>query len=223
MLVISSTGEILDSGWVAEASILAMLRQTLKLELPRCPHCSVNRPNLSAEAHVRTTNHSGQNHRYWVIYNCANCGGAILTASRNIQDSYGAEVIEQYPTGLRVAEQIPERAKSFLAQSQASLHAPAGAVMLAGSAVDAMLKAKGLVNGSLFKRIDEAETQHVITPDMKDWAHEVRLEANDQRHADEDAALPTEQDAQRVLEFALALAEYLFVLPARVKRGRGGH
>jgi hypothetical protein len=53
-----------------------------------------------------------------------------------------------------------------------------------------------------------------------DWAHDVRLDANDQRHADLAAIPPTFEDAKRCLEFAKALADILFVLPARVTRGK---
>jgi hypothetical protein len=94
--------------------------------------------------------------------------------------------------------------------------------MLTASAVDAMLKAKGLNNGSLYSRIDQAKDDHLITAEMATWAHEVRLDANDQRHADENAPLPNEADATRVITFAQALAEFLFVLPAKVARGRQG-
>lgn len=81
-----------------------------------------------------------------------------------------------------------------------------------------MLKAKGLKEGSLNQRIAEAEKQHLITADMARWAHEVRLDANDERHADEEADLPTPEDADKAVGFALGLAEILFVLPARVVR-----
>jgi hypothetical protein len=91
--------------------------------------------------------------------------------------------------------------------------------MLAASAVDAMLKAKGLKEGSLYSRIDRAALDHVITSEMARWAHEVRLDANDQRHADEAAPLPQQADAKRLVDFALALAQLMFVLPARVQRG----
>ncbi|MGH8128750.1 MAG: DUF4145 domain-containing protein [Gammaproteobacteria bacterium] len=101
-----------------------------------------------------------------------------------------------------------------------SRHAPAGAVMLAASSVDAMLKAKGYSEGSLYSRIDQAASDHLITSDMAAWAHDVRLEANDKRHADSAATLPTSADASRVIDFARALAEFLFVLPARVSLGR---
>jgi hypothetical protein len=54
---------------------------------------------------------------------------------------------------------------------------------------------------------------------MARWAHNVRLDANDERHADENAPFPEIEDAQRCLDFAMALAEILFMLPARVTRG----
>jgi hypothetical protein len=91
--------------------------------------------------------------------------------------------------------------------------------MVSASAVDAMLKARDLKDGSVYSRIDRASDTHLITPDMAKWAHQIRLDANDQRHADEAAPLPTQDDAKRCLDFALALADVLFVLPSRVTRG----
>jgi hypothetical protein len=92
--------------------------------------------------------------------------------------------------------------------------------MLAASAVDAMLKAKGYKNGSLYSRIDKAAEDHAITQEMSQWAHEVRLDANDERHADESADIASPEDAKRAVEFAEALGDFMFVLPARVTRGR---
>lgn len=90
--------------------------------------------------------------------------------------------------------------------------------MLAASAVDAMLKAKGYEDGSLYDRIDKAASDHCITDDMAQWAHSVRLDANAQRHADGDVALPTQDDARRCCEFSEMLGHVMFVLPERVKR-----
>jgi len=92
--------------------------------------------------------------------------------------------------------------------------------MLTASAVDAMLKDKGYKEGTLNSRIDAAAKDHLITSEMAAWAHEIRLDANDQRHADENAGLPNDTDADKVIEFANALAQFLYVLPARVARGR---
>lgn len=131
-----------------------------------------------------------------------------------------SDIIEIWPASQQVHDAIPERARTYLDQAIASIHAPAGAVMLTASAVDAMLKAKGLKEGSLFKRIDTAAANHLITDEMAAWAHEVRLDANDQRHDDEEGVMPAEVDAKKSIEFAMALAQFLFVLPASVERGR---
>jgi hypothetical protein len=130
------------------------------------------------------------------------------------------DITEIYPSGKSVAPSIPERARNYLTQAISSMHAPSGAVMLAASAVDSMLKAKGYKDGTLYTRIEKAAKDHIITEEMAAWAHDVRLDANCERHADESFELPNEADAQRVIEFALALAEFLFVLPERVQRGR---
>jgi hypothetical protein len=133
--------------------------------------------------------------------------------------THNQEVQEHFPHSHKVDEDIPDRPRAFLQQANESLHAPAGAVMLAASAVDSMLKLKGYTDGTLYTRIEKAASEHVITSDMAVWAHEVRLDANDQRHADETAVLPTENDAQRTIDFAAALAEIMFVLPNLVQRG----
>ncbi|QAB15838.1 DUF4145 domain-containing protein [Hydrogenovibrio thermophilus] len=185
------------------------------LVIDRCPHCSVANPNLSAKQQLDTRDHMGANYRVWNVYACERCGGVVTAAS--FADR--GEVVEIYPLPKSIKEDIPERPRSFLQQAIDSLHAPSGAVMLAASAVDSMLKLKGYAKGSLYDRIEKTVKDHVITQDMATWAHEVRLDANDQRHADEEASLPSQADAERVVDFAMALAEILFVLPSRVQRG----
>jgi hypothetical protein len=91
--------------------------------------------------------------------------------------------------------------------------------MLAASAGDAMLKTKKYKEGSLYARINQAAKDHVITEEMAKWAHEVRLDANDQRHTDDDVPLPDAKDAERCIRFAKALAQFVFVLPAMVNKG----
>ncbi|MGC1274788.1 MAG: DUF4145 domain-containing protein [Planctomycetaceae bacterium] len=164
----------------------------------------------------QTSDHANEGQRYWGAYCCATCGGIVIGYSW----AYGMPLSEIWPKPNEVAEEVPQRARRFLEQAIGSLHAPAGAVMLAASSIDAMLKDMGYKEGSLYKRIDKAATEHLITREMAAWAHEIRLDANDQRHADEDADLPSAADAAKATEFALALAQFLFVLPARVERGR---
>lgn len=188
------------------------------LYLERCPHCSIADPHLVVTQHFKTTNHSGKTERLWYIYVCQSCGNVISAWARQA----GLEVIKMFPeTRDLVSEDIPERAQEYLKQAIDSISAPAGAVMLAASSVDSMLKSKNYTDGNLYSRITKAKDDGLITAEMAEWAHEVRLDANDQRHADDTAALPSDDDARKSIEFAKALAEFLFVLPAKVKRGRG--
>ena len=190
-----------------------LLRTTL--DLPRCPHCGVDIPNLAFRGEFGLADHE-KNSKFWRAYSCSRCAG-IVTARA---PGWDQEVIELYPSkNIELGDDIPDRARTFLQEALESIRTPSGAVMLAASAVDAMLKAKNLKTGTLFERINQAANEHLITAEMAQWAHDVRLDANDQRHADENAPLPTPEDAKRVVEFALALAQFMFVLPARVQRG----
>lgn len=193
-----------------------MARLGEQLDLDRCPHCHVDRPTLAQLANYETTDYSGGSRRFWRVYRCARCGGVVTAAS---SAGWGNPVTECYPSATEVDSSIPEKARAYLQQALNSLHAPAGAVMLAASAVDAMLKAKGYKDGSLYARIDKAASDHLITKEMAQWAHEVRLDANEQRHSDESAGLPGSDSAKRCLDFALALGQFMFVLPARVQQG----
>lgn len=185
------------------------------LELERCPHCGIDRPNLSRATRFGTADAGGAE-RVWVGYACARCGGVVFGWHWALSGS-SAEAI--FPPPQVVDEAIPERARTYLAQALQSVNAPAGAVMLTASAVDALLKEKGYVDGTLHSRIDTAAKDHVITEDMAAWAHEIRLDANDQRHADVASQLPTTEDAAQTIEFATALGQFMFVLPSRVRRG----
>ena len=186
-----------------------------QLEIERCPHCNVDKPSLPYTTRFQTQRYDGGGERLWYVYVCNRCGGAILATS----DIAGSAIIAMYPSGTEVDENIPETAKNYLKQALNSLHAPAGSVMLSASAVDAMLKAKGYKEGSLYNRINKAAEEHIITNEMAKWAHEVRLDANEPRHADEKEPLPTEDDARKCVDFVLALGQFLFILPARVQRG----
>jgi len=191
-----------------------------QLLLDRCPHRSVAHPRIDRVMVHETKDYRGRNQRTWSNYACATCGGVLLAVAPS--QPQGSDISHIWPSPQAVAEELPQRAKDYLSQALASIHAPVGAIVTAASAVDAMLKAKGLKDGSLYSRIDAAANNHLITSEMAAWAHEIRLDANDQRHADENATLPAPEDAIKVIEFAKALGQFLFVLSARVERGRKG-
>ena len=186
-----------------------------QLALNRCPHCNVDKPTLAYCGQAETADYTVTRRRLWRFYNCKGCGGVVTAWSYTADGDVG----EVFPSEISVDQAIPEKAREYLNQAINSLSSPSGAVMLAASAVDAMLKAKNLKEGTLYSRIDKATKDHLITNDMALWAHEVRLDANDERHSDENAAMPNTADGKRCVDFALALAQFMFVLPAKVQIG----
>lgn len=190
------------------------LEETLKLN--RCPHCSVDKPNLESIFNTFTTNSDNStNSRRWNIYKCIRCGGVVTAGCNN----NAQEVSEIYPAVVSVNPILPGKVGNYLQQAIESVHSPAGSVILCASAVDAMLKAKNLIEGSLYNRINKAVDDGILTKEMATWAHQIRLDANDERHADYEAIDATTKDALLSIEFAKTLAEFLFILPSKVTQG----
>lgn len=145
------------------------------LPLSRCPHCGVAKPFLDG-SHTLTTG-GGQSERIWRMFVCFVCSGVVLAVCFK-----NAPLIHDIYPSLRVFDaSIPDCAREYLKQAQESVAQPVGSIMLCASAIDAMLKAKGIREGNLYPRVKKAAKEHLITDGMATWAHQVRLNANDQR------------------------------------------
>ncbi len=135
---------------------------TEQLQLPRCPHCKIALPTLKLLSNHTTTNHAGVNARKWGVYCCTGCGGLVTAWAEPTSNM----VQHVFPGILPVDRDIPERPRAYLQQASDSLHAPAGSIMLSASSVDSMLKIKNYIEGSLYKRIEQAAADHLITEEM---------------------------------------------------------
>jgi hypothetical protein len=71
--------------------------------------------------------------------------------------------------------------------------------------------------GTIQKRIDELAARNALTPQLKDWAHVVRLEGNDASH-DEDPY--TQEEADELLSFVELYLTYVYALPGRLEARR---
>ena len=129
------------------------------------------------------------------------------------------DIAGYFPKPREAHVDIPAVARTFLQQAYDTRHAPDAAAVMAGSAVDAMLKEKGYTKGSLYERIDKALTDNILTQGMADWAHEVRLGSNRPRHSDVERPHVSPEEALQSVEFAEALGNFLYVLTARIARG----
>lgn len=189
-----------------------------RLILPRCPHCGIASPLfVPMQSGGPTKEFSKRGTVTWTVHRCQTCGFPTITFT--VPDLPRLDRI--LPGFRRPHNDLPERAQDYLRQAMDSATvAPSGAITLCASAVDAMLKAKGYREGSLYERIDKGTQDRLITDSMAAWAHDVRLDANAERHADDSYRMPLADDARRCIDFVVALGEFIFVLPKRVEEGR---
>lgn len=71
----------------------------------------------------------------------------------------------------------------------------------------------------LEKRIDKLADQHLLTPALREWAHQLRLDGNEAVHGVEDA---TPEHAEQMKALSTLVLTYLFTLPKQVELARGG-
>jgi hypothetical protein len=209
--------------------------------LPYCPHWGTANPasvRLNVGSVPASAGRGGELFErvvLWAMYRCTTCHDVILVESEPTTELPRARLAirRMFPQPPQIAVDIPNPARRYLQDAQSSLHASSASILSSNSAIDAMLKTKGFPrydsNGkehSLNSRINEAAEGGVLTKGMAEWAHAIRVDANDQRHADDNlAALSNEalrRKAEGTLNLAKAIGEFLFVIPAMVEAGKKG-
>src|SRR5262249_26226758 len=120
-------------------------------QLDNCPHYGVANPNLTmlwkSNGWIPRATPGPQ--QMWAAYACVSCGGGLLAKGVDNSSGNNPEIAELIPPTKKAHVDIPEPARTFLQQAYQTLHAPDAAAMVAGSAVDGMLKALGYTQGSV--------------------------------------------------------------------------
>jgi hypothetical protein len=80
-----------------------------------------------------------------------------------------------------------------------------------------LLGDEGKKYGNIRDRIDVLAEKNALTPDLKDWAHEVRLGGNDAAH-DKDPY--SKEEAEELLDFTELYLTYVYTLPGRLNERR---
>jgi hypothetical protein len=115
------------------------------LRIARCPYCGTGRPQIALLSDLQA-----RGNRRWAIFTATCCAGVLLAQGPEgrVTGDPNITIERLYPEAKRAATEIPEPARSYLQQAFETLHAPDAAAVMAGSAVDAMLKHLKLVEGT---------------------------------------------------------------------------
>jgi hypothetical protein len=165
------------------------------LDLENCPQCGVATPLLTQKwygpsLYLNLNERRDQFDGGWSVYLCSKCRRVILARAPDYE-----EIQEILPRQMDLPVEIPGRARRALSEAlKITGMAPSLSILSCARAVEFMLDAKGIAVGTgkiLYGKIEEAAAKQIIIPDMKTWAHEIRLAANGERHPDFDDATPT--------------------------------
>jgi len=149
----------------------------------------------------------------------AHSGQELMSWSKTTT-SAGWDLEDFWPTQTDSAappDAPPQIARNFVQAEEAAARTHREAAGMAYRRVlELTLKDKAPdLKGTLEKRIDKLADGGRLTPDIKDWAHNIRDLGNEATH-DEDE--PTEDDIADMAAFTRVVLEYLYTMPAKVAR-----
>ena len=216
----------MDSWWeLGESSG----NQSDKMEVWRleCPFCR-EQGNFSLAFHGEKKKPNSSKKLNFDVYQCQNCMGYVHVLW-STGESFGAGLYSYrflpWPLDAKrkPSENWPDGMHRFWIQAHDSLVRENydAAIVIARSALLFVVRDKGAKGKTLFDQIDDLANRGVLHPMMKDWAHEVRLLANDSAHPD--APIPAHvkpEDAKDILNFLDLILLYLYDLPKQIENYR---
>jgi hypothetical protein len=200
-----------------------------KMEVWRltCAFCN-EKGNFGLAYHAEKKKPNSGKRLNFALYQCLNCMGFVHVlwsadefASMRGNGLYSYRILP-WPLNAKPepSENWPPGMTRFWIQAHDSLTKENwdAANVMARSALQFVVREKGAVGGKLSAQINDLATKGVLHPLMKDWAHEVRLLANESAHPE--APMPDEvspQDVRDILNFLDLLLLYLYDLPKQIE------
>jgi hypothetical protein len=149
---------------------------------------------------------------------CDQCEELILLV---IEDK---KIIDQYPKKTPkldpaipsdVANDYIEAIKCFdIGANKASL-------VMCRRALQTSVIQKGATRGKLSDQINELFNKGIITEDIMNWSHEIRLTGNIGAHPDQDGLENVSpQDTEELIKFMEEYLNYVYIMPAKVAAKR---
>lgn len=201
-----------------------------------CPHCGAEKIGFSVVFDAeRTRDRRDGIKRYNSLLVCASCEGAIVGIFAKVQPSnyavpagcpsdphhhgYHLEESHPKPTPSRIPAHATDALKNYFGQAADAARRgnwdASGAMSrkVVDVSTQQLLGAEAKKFGNIQGRIDALAAKHALTPDLQEWAHQVRLGGNDAAH-DEDPF--TQPEAEELLDFVELYLTYVYTLPGRL-------
>lgn len=200
-----------------------------------CPHCRTKKIGFQGVFEYR--HRTDLNTQKMIVGICPSCRHAVsflVELSRHSADGKlivltgglsenGIRILDFWPklTTEKVPESVPGNVQSVVQQAYACLENglfdAAGVMFRKALEIITKEQAPDLRNATLDKRIEKLSENGAIPKEVKDWAHEIRLEGNFAAHGIEPF---TQEQAHTLKRFCEAFLMYIYTMPALVAESR---
>lgn len=181
-----------------------------------CKHCeALVQANTvgSYELHI-----AGEPFPEWVsLLRCVKCFRPILVTQSILEEDTMGRALDSpvriYPQSARtLGIAVPNELRKIFREAAQCLSAKAftAAVLMCRKLLDGLCTIHAIPPGNLAKRLEALKTKGVIDERLLEWATELRMAGNAAAH--DIATVDNRQDAQDVLDFTEAIADYVFTL-----------
>jgi hypothetical protein len=160
------------------------------------------------------------------VYECCNCAGFVhvLWSASSFGGGLHDFRVLPWPIGKPQApEHWPANIKRYWVQAHdtATSENWDASALMARSALQRAVRDHGAKGGSLRAEIDDLASRGDLPVHMKEWAHELRLLANESAHPDDsEGVTPNQKDVTDILSFLDFLLVYLYNLPHEIAEYR---
>jgi len=158
---------------------------------------------------------------------CGHCGNYMFAFWSAAESGGGAgihdyKVLPWYRSTSGHPKHWPDDVGNYWVEARRSIEGGnwTAAALMARSAVQLVARSHKATGKNLKEEIDDLAAKGLILPSMKDFAHEVRVLANEGTHPQPGTKGTSEKDAKDVVEFLSFLMTVMYNLPEQIKEYR---
>lgn len=197
-----------------------------------CPHCDA----VATYTTIHDTTPPNYDEReegelYHAIVECDNCGEVILLIFEAVREPLvhdgfyiDIQLVDQYPKRIPMFhESIPPHVVNDYVEAIKCFDVGAwkASVVMCRRALQGSVIERGSTKSKLADQIDDLHNNEIITKDIKDWAHEIRLTGNIGAHPSKDGLEDvTEEDAKELIAFVEEYLNFVYIMPSKVAAKR---
>ena len=136
--------------------------------------------------------------------------------------TWSPSVIGQLPRGVaQLMEGLPGEIESVRSEAWSCFYGGdyRAALVVGRAAVQRAVRSLGGEGRDLYTEIDSLRERGIVTEELKEWAHEVRIAAREAAHPEELGEV-TDAEALASLQWADSFLEFAIALPARRHRAK---